>query len=97
MTQTDLQTSLQHIRQKLKLLLDKHSALQKENKILRAEKENLQGQLTGNEELIKQLQQQTDVLKSGIQSWHPEQKKLFVKRIDLYLKEIEKCLALMNE
>ena len=97
MTQTDLQTSLQHIRQKLKLLLDKHSALQKENKILRAEKENLQGQLTGNEELIKQLQQQTDVFKSGIQSWHPEQKKLFVKRIDLYLKEIEKCLALMNE
>lgn len=97
MTQTDLLTNLQSIRQKLKLLLDKHSTLQKENKMLRIEKRNLQQKLVEKDGLIKQLQQQSDVLKSGVQSWHPEQKKLFVKRIDLYLKEIEKCLALMNE
>lgn len=97
MAQTDIHTTLQNIRQKLKLLLDKHFTLQKENKTLRTEKEKLQRLLAEKEEQIEQLQQQSDVLKSGIQSWHPEQKKLFVKRIDLYLKEIEKCLALMNE
>src|SRR5438270_754406 len=48
-------------------------------------------------EEMQQLRHQTDVLKSGIQSWHPEQRKLFVKRIDTYLKEIDKCIALLNE
>lgn len=97
MPQADFQTQLQTIQQKLKALLNKHSALQKENRQLAIEKENLQKQIAFQNGQIKQLQQQNDVLKSGIQHWHPEQKKLFVKRIDTYLKEIEKCLALINE
>ena len=97
MQQPDFPLQLDAIRQKLKALLDKHSALQKENRQLQTEKENLQKQMAFQNDQIKQLQQQNDVLKSGIQHWHPEQKKLFVKRIDSYLREIEKCLALLNE
>ncbi len=97
MPPTDFQIQLQTVTQKLKALLDKHSALQKENRQLQIEKENQQKQIAFKDDQIQQLKQQNDVLKSGIQHWHPEQKKLFVKRIDTYLKEIEKCLALINE
>lgn len=97
MQQSDFQTGLQTVQLKLKALLDKHSALQKETRRLQIEKENLQKQILFQADQIKQLQQQNDVLKSGIQHWHPEQKKLFVKRIDSYVKEIEKCLALLND
>ncbi len=97
MQQPNFPMQLLQVQQKLKALLDKHSALQKEARQLQIEKENLQKQITFQNDQIKQLQQQNDVLKSGIQHWHPEQKKLFVKRIDTYLKEIEKCLALIND
>lgn len=97
MKQPDFSTQLQTVQQKLKALLNKHSALQKEAWSLQLEKENMQKQIAFQADQIKQLQQQNDVLKSGIQHWHPEQKKLFAKRIDTYLKEIEKCLALIND
>ncbi len=97
MQQPDFQTQLQAVQQKLKALVDNYSALQKEVRRLQIEKENGQKQIAFQADQIKQLQQQNDVLKSGIQHWHPEQKKLFVKRIDTYLKEIEKCLALIND
>ena len=97
MSQTGIQESLNSLQQKLKRLLDKHSALQKENRKLTIANENLQQELVEKDGQIKSLQQQVAIVKSGIKSWHPEQKKLFVKRIDSYLKEIEKCLALINE
>ncbi len=97
MSQSDVNIQLETVQQKLRLLLDKHLALQKENAVLTVEKNNLQKAMEDKDKQIKQLKQQNDVLKSGIQKWHPEQKKLFVKRIDSYLKEIEKCLALINE
>ncbi len=97
MPSDDFHISLADVQQKLKRLLDKHSALQKENSRLRLDYKNAQDQLVLKDEQIRQLNQQTALLKSGIQQWHPEQKKLFVKRIDTYLREIEKCLALLNE
>ncbi len=97
MFSNDINIELSGIRQKLKRLLDQHSALQKENQRLQIENNNAQSKLIEKDEQIKLLTQQIAVLKSGIQQWHPEQKKLFIKRIDAHLKEIEKCLALMNE
>ena len=97
MEQQELLTELTEIQQKLKQLLERYSALVKENKTLLLQKENLQTLLASKDEEISRLQEESDILKSGIQSWHPQQKKLFAKRIDQYLKEIEKCLAIVNE
>lgn len=97
MAQSDLHTELSEVHQKLKRLLDKHSALQKEHNRLLLSFENAQQQITEKDEQIKLLMHQAALIKSGIQQWHPDQRKLFVKRIDTYLKEIEKCLALINE
>lgn len=97
MAKEEIHTGLTDLQVNLKRLLDKHSALQRENRKLMAENENLKEEVNAKEVQIKALQQQVAVVKSGIKAWHPEQKKLFVKRIDAYLKEIDKCLALINE
>ena len=94
---TELEGPIRNIEQKLKETTRRYGALKKENLRLQAEAQKLNDTIAQKEEELQQLRHQTDVLKSGIQSWHPEQRKLFVKRIDTYLKEIDKCIALLNE
>ena len=88
---------IQSIEEKLKEVLKRYAVLRKENLRLQTEAEKLKETIAAKEEELKQLHRQTDILKSGIKGWHPAQKKLFVKRIDIYLKEIDKCMALLNE
>jgi chromosome segregation ATPase len=92
-----LEEPIKNIEQKLKEVTRRYSALKNENLRLQAEVQRLNDINAQKEEELQQLRHQTDVLKSGIQNWQPEQRKLFVKRIDAYLKEIDKCIALLNE
>ena len=94
---TELETPITNIEQKLKEVTRRYSILKKENLRLQTEVQKLNVTIAQKEEELQQLRHQTDLLKSGIQNWHPEQKKLFVKRIDAYLKEVDKCIALLNE
>ncbi|TKK70838.1 hypothetical protein FC093_03840 [Ilyomonas limi] len=94
---SELEEPIKNIEQKLKEVTRRYSALKKENLRLQAEAQKLNNIIAQKEEELQQLRQQTIILKSGIQSWQPEQKKLFVRRIDAYLKEIDKCIALLNE
>ena len=93
----ELEIPIKNIEQKLREVTKRYSALKKENLRLQAEAQKLNDTIAGKEQELQQLRHQTDLLKSGIQSWQPEQKKLFVKRIDTYLKEVDKCIALLNE
>jgi chromosome segregation ATPase len=92
-----LEEPIKNIEQKLKEVTKRYSALKKENLRLQAEVQKLNDIIAQKEEELQQFRRQTDVLKSGIQNWLPEQRKLFIKRIDTYLKEIDKCIALLNE
>jgi len=92
-----LEEPIKNIEQKLKEVSGRYSTLKRENLRLHAEVQKLNDIIAQKEEELQRLRHQTDVLKSGIQNWQPEQKKLFVKRIDTYLKEIDKCIALLNE
>jgi chromosome segregation ATPase len=94
---SELEEPIKNIEQKLKEVTRRYSALKRENLRLQAEVQRVNNIITQKEEELQQLRHQTDVLKSGIQNWQPEQRKLFVKRIDAYLKEIDKCIALLNE
>ena len=92
-----LEEPIKNIEQKLKEVTKRYSALRKENLRLQAEVQKLNDVILQKAQELQQFRHQTDVLKSGIQNWLPEQRKLFVKRIDTYLKEIDKCIALLNE
>ena len=63
---------------------------------LRKELEKQKTESLSKEEKLTALQQQVDVLKIGAHGWKDSNKKELEKRIESYLKEVEKCLALLN-
>lgn len=81
---------------KIQLLLKQYRHVQKENLQLRKELEKQKTETHSKEEKLIALQQQVDVLKIGAHDWKDSNKKELEKRIESYLKEVEKCLALLN-
>jgi archaellum component FlaC len=92
-----LQEHIRRIQEKLQQLVKQYSALQKENEKLSLqlsllkEKENIQYQQ------IEELNQQVSLLKAAKSGMSEEDKKDFEKRINQYLKEIDKCIAMLQE
>jgi uncharacterized coiled-coil DUF342 family protein len=84
------------IKQKLQLLLKQHQQLHKENEQLKKELASSREQLDARNLQLLQLQEQVDVVRAGFDSWTREEKAALEKRIDAYLKEIEKCMALLD-
>ncbi len=92
----DLDLHIKAVQDKLQLLLKSHQLLARENQRLQKELEKSQQQIAQRDEQILGLQQQVDALKLGTSAQSPEEKALLEKRINGYLKEIDKCLALLN-
>lgn len=90
----DLQ--LQNIHQKLQQVLKHYQQLQNENETLKKELKKNQQLLAEKNKQFAELQQKADVLKLGVKEWSDQDKNDLEKRIDSYLKEIEKCLSLLN-
>jgi|694.fasta_scaffold01063_23 chromosome segregation ATPase len=94
-------SQLQHQMDQLKLqvrqLLKQYAQLQKESNRLRQELEKKEQQLVHKDGEIKRLQPHADAAKLGAGLLPEEEKKELSKRIDAYLKEIDHCLALLNQ
>jgi hypothetical protein len=87
---------LKRIQEKLQHLLKQHDTLQKENKWLKSELTNSKKQETQYNENIDRLKQQVEVLKLSSGEMNEAEKKQFEKRINSYLKEIDKCIAALG-
>jgi len=92
----ELDLHIKTVQDKLQLLLKHHQVLTRENQRLQKELDRSQQQLMQRDEQVRLLQQQIDALKLGTSAHSPEEKLLLEKRINGYLKEIDKCLALLN-
>lgn len=93
----DLDIQIKSIQDKLQHLLRQQSVLQKENQKLKKDIERIQAENSEKEQLLHTAQQQLDALKLGAGGMLNENEKAVLgKRIDGYLKEIDKCLALLN-
>lgn len=88
---------LKRIQDKLQLLAKQHVALKKENTALQTELNDLRQQSTSFRENIDSLKQQVDILKFSNGEMEPEEKKQFEKRINAYVKEIDRCIALLGD
>jgi len=88
---------LKQIQGKLQQLLKNYSFLQQENKQLQKKLGMIQQQEELYQKNIEVLKQQVDVLKLGAGQMNETDKKEFEKRITLYLKEIDRCIALLSE
>ena len=87
---------LKSIQQKLQQLLKLYDAVQKENAQLKKEAEKQKIIIHSKTEQIELVQQKLDAVQVGVNNWSDEEKINLQKRIDAYLKEIDKCLSLLN-
>ena len=92
----DLDLQIKSIQDKLQLLLKQQTVLQKENQRLKKDLDKATIDLSEKQSLMQSLQQQMDVAKLGSGNLNEAEKNALGKRIDVYLKEIDKCLALLN-
>ena len=88
---------LKRIQDKLQELLKNYTALQKENNRLKEELALLSKQTVGYQQNIDELKQQVNILKLGGGEMDENDKKNFEKRINTYIKEIDRCVALLGK
>ena len=88
---------LKRIQDKLQQLVKRHAALQKENSKLREELETSRQKASVHQKGADELKQQVSVLKLNAGEMSETDKKEFEKRINGYLKEIDRCIALLGE
>lgn len=91
-----LQNQLLLVREKLQLLLKQHSNALKEVQLLAKENDSLRKQLELKTAQTLHLNQKFDAINVTSIDISAEAKKDLEKRINGYLKEIDKCLAMLN-
>jgi len=88
---------IKRIQDKVQLLLKQFAAAQKENSRLKEELEAAQEKLSAQQKNADELKQQVSVLKMNAGEMTEIDKKEFEKRINHYVKEIDKCIAMLSE
>lgn len=85
------------INDKLQQLLKQQTRLKKENERLRMELESFSEKETNYHKKIDELSQQIGILKLGAGEMNDKDKKEFERKINLYIKEIDKCIAFLGQ
>ena len=94
---SDLEVQLKRIQDKLQQLLKQYAVLQKENTRMKEELQRDTKNTLVNQQYIDDLKQQVEVLKITSGNWDETDKKEFEKRINSYIKEIDRCITLLSE
>lgn len=91
------QTTLKNLEDKLEQLLKKYQLLQKENKQLKNSLSETETALARSQKACEALQLKLDAgIISTAKTMDQHQQQLLQNRIDQYLKEINKCLTLLD-
>jgi hypothetical protein len=88
---------LNTVQEKLQLLLKQHNRLKRENEQLRQLLQEQKEQQGLSLQLIEQLEQQVTILKYATTEMNEADKKEFERKINLFLKEIDKCIAFLSQ
>jgi hypothetical protein len=95
MTQPEIQ--LKRVHEKILLLLKQHQALQKENERLKEDMKKMQVRGESLSRDAEKFRQQADVLKLSGRGMEENDKKILEKKLNQYVREIDKCIALLQE
>lgn len=96
MIMEEMQDQILRIENKVQQLLKEYSHAQKEIQRLQKENLHLTEQLQTQAEQARQLHQQADARNFAGSNLEEKAKKDLEKRINTYLKDIDKCLALLH-
>lgn len=92
----DLNTNMDLLQEKLQLLIKEYRQLQKENSRLQKDIAVLQSEQQKKADQLAQLEQKVAAVQLTGGSRDEAEKARLQKKIDTYLKEIDKCLALLH-
>ncbi|MFD2919705.1 hypothetical protein ACFS6H_08315 [Terrimonas rubra] len=84
------------ILEKLQQMLKVNASLRREKELLENEISQHKNKLVQAQEAIGRLEQQVELLKFTGTPMTDEEKKQFERRINTYLKEIDKCIAYLE-
>ena len=88
---------LKRIQDKLQQLLKQYTTVQKENNKLKEQLVSANQKTTAQQKNMDELKQQVSILKLNAGEMSETDKKEFEKRINSYVKEIDRCIALLSE
>jgi chromosome segregation ATPase len=95
--QDQLHQQVKRISDKLQLLLKQHQQLQKQYAILQDEHRQLKEEVNNKNIVVDDLQQKVAVLKTATNNLTEADKKELEKRLNHYIKEIDRCINLLGE
>lgn len=85
------------INKKLQQFMKRYAVLQKENAALSNEISEYREKEKGEMEKIEILEMQTSILKASAGKMSDDESIEFEKRINQYIKYLEKCMAMLNK
>ncbi len=88
---------LKTIQDKLQQLLKQYTAVQKENIRLKDDLDAAQQKIAVQQKSAEELKQQVSVLKLSVGEMSEADKKEFEKKINSYLKDIDRCIAMLGK
>lgn len=94
---SDLEKNIKRINDKLQRLLKNYQLLQKDNQRQSLLIEELTKVKEKGSQQITALREQVSILKAATGLMNEAEKKTFEKTINQYIKEIDKCIGLLNE
>ncbi len=95
MTQPEIQ--LKRVHEKIQLLLKQYQAFQKENDRLKEDLKKMQVRFEAASHDAEKFRQQAEVLKLSGRGLEDTDKRMLEKRLNQYVREIDKCIALLQE
>jgi len=88
---------VRRIQEKLQQLLRQRDLLSKENGKLREELKQLQQDHADQASRLDQLQQQVEIVKATKAAMSEGEKRALEKRLGQYIREIDRCIAMLGE
>ena len=85
------------INEKLQQLLKQQNRLKKENERLRLELEGYKDKEATYQQKVDELSQQISILKLAGGDMNEKDKREFERKINQYIKEIDKCIAFLGQ
>ncbi len=93
----NLEAYIKTVNEKLQQLLKNHASIKKENGHLKEEVKKLTQKEENYKTKLYELDEKVNILKASSGEMTEADKKEFEKRINQYIKEIDKCIGLLSE
>ncbi len=92
-----IEEHIKSVNEKLQQLLKKHVALKKENDNLKDDLNRLRQKEEEYKSTLHELDQKVNILKAASGQMTETDQKEFEKKINRYIKEIDKCIGLLSD